>query len=898
MKQSLRSWLVAIGSLSLVLAACTPPPSKGSIRVTASGIPAGQTTTVTIKKADNTQADSLTLGNEAKTSKQLDAGTYGLSAEDIAAGGFTYKPSFTPASAVVEANKTTEVALSYAASDGKLTVTIGGLPVGTNGNVTVAKQGGGFNQVLTATTTLSGLAPGTYTITPANVSAGGFTYTAAATTANVTLGATATATVNYGTTGKLSVNISGLPAGTDANVDVTGPSPATTLVDNLKATGTLIGLAAGQYTITPNDVSVGNLVYRAAALTRDVTNGTTATADIVYSTTNGNLAINITGLPGGVTPSVKVEKQGGGYTNTITQNTTINNLAGGSYILTPQEVENADAKFGGAAVNVTVNAGQTVNGNVVYAQTTGDLTVTISGLPGSTNANVSVQGQANPLTVTSTLKKLAPGSYSVTAANVTGSDGFTYAGVVTGSPATVTAGATANAGVAYAATNGNIAITVSGLPTGVGTIATVTGPNSFSQNVNFTTNETKNILAPIGNGYTVTVNPVAKTGTIVDEYYTAANPAPLNVSAAASVPVSISYGKRLSTGQLWIASTIPSGSSGVFSYNQSQLVTGTPTPNFSITANLEQPLGVAFDKQGNLYIANQGNQGGGLYTIVRISAVSLQANAPAIDLTINSKAVTATGVPAGLQTLKQPEYLAFDSQGNLWVGNQDCLVRFNANILQPGNITPDAGLVLFSNTLTSFDVIAGLAIKSNGDVYVSNYNSFDVGRVTRVPASLASGTGVVDVVQNQVFQVNSLSGPAGLAFDSTSDSAGLWVVEQRAIVGAIRVGQITKLGNSFNANDEVVDRAAVITSTAMVQPNAIAFDNAGKVWVTTQNCVGDTTVPCSTLFPSGSTFGKIVQLNPTAGAQNTPAVILDRAGSLTGIAFNLHPSNLPLNGRP
>lgn len=86
--------------------------------------------------------------------------------------------------------------------------------------------------------------------------------------------------------------------------------------------------------------------------------------------------------------------------------------------------------------------------------TTGSLAVTITGLPAGINGAVTVTGPASYsklLTASSTLTDLAPGAYAVTAASVAYGTGS-----LAGTPATqqvqVTAGATATAGVAYAAT--------------------------------------------------------------------------------------------------------------------------------------------------------------------------------------------------------------------------------------------------------------------------------------------------------------------------------------------------------------------------------------------------------------------------------------------------------------
>ncbi|MET0981879.1 MAG: PQQ-dependent sugar dehydrogenase, partial [Telluria sp.] len=82
---------------------------------------------------------------------------------------------------------------------GSLQVVINSLPAGTNGAVRVTGPNN-FAQDLTGTQILNNLAPGTYSVAASNVSVGGATYTPAPVTQSVvvTAGATATATVAYG----------------------------------------------------------------------------------------------------------------------------------------------------------------------------------------------------------------------------------------------------------------------------------------------------------------------------------------------------------------------------------------------------------------------------------------------------------------------------------------------------------------------------------------------------------------------------------------------------------------------------------------------------------------------------------------------------------------------------
>src|SRR3977135_1119347 len=102
---------------------------------------------------------------------------------------------------------------------GSLAVTISGLPAGTNASVTVTGPGN-FNQVVTATQTLTDLTPGNYTVTANNVTQTPYGYggTVTGSPATINTSANANATVNYAAiTGAIQLTVTGAPAGTHGN---------------------------------------------------------------------------------------------------------------------------------------------------------------------------------------------------------------------------------------------------------------------------------------------------------------------------------------------------------------------------------------------------------------------------------------------------------------------------------------------------------------------------------------------------------------------------------------------------------------------------------------------------------------------------------------------------------
>ena len=96
------------------------------------------------------------------------------------------------------------------------------------------------------------------------------------------------------------------------------------------------------------------------------------------------------------------------------------------------------------------------------APANGTLVVTVSGLPAGVNAAVTVAGPSSyaQSPTASATYSVAPGSYTVTAAQVT-TNNVRYNAAITGSPATVTSSATATATVTYSIT-ANPTVTLSG----------------------------------------------------------------------------------------------------------------------------------------------------------------------------------------------------------------------------------------------------------------------------------------------------------------------------------------------------------------------------------------------------------------------------------------------------
>src|SRR5687767_4500234 len=290
-------------------------------------------------------------------------------------------------------------------STGSLTVTVLGLPPGSNATVTVTGPAG-FNRTLTATETLSALTPGSYTITGAAVTATEGRYSANPPTQSVTVVASTTATsatVSYLlVTGSLTVTVIGLPAGVNSAITVTGPNAFTRTVTS---TTTFTALETGTYTVTSGEVTTTNDRYATVSPTQTVSVSAGATASeaiVVYALATGRLTVTVSGLPGSGTAQAAnaaiIVTGPAGFTRAVTGTTTLGLLRPGLYATTASNVVHNGLTWRPTPTSqaTTVVASATsANAAVSYAVIDGSLTVAVTGLPTGVAGAVTVTGPNN-----------------------------------------------------------------------------------------------------------------------------------------------------------------------------------------------------------------------------------------------------------------------------------------------------------------------------------------------------------------------------------------------------------------------------------------------------------------------------------------------------------------------
>jgi hypothetical protein len=308
---------------------------------------------------------------------------------------------------------------------GSLQITISGLPGAALAGVTVTGPGG-FSRTLTATTTLTQLAVGDYTVSASDVTHEGSTYTGAPATQTYTVTAGAalnTPAVNYViATGVLSVTLAGLPQSAPAVIVISGPDGYSRTITGSTE---IMGLKPGAYSVEAREVQLTSARYAATQVTQQIQVSASLTptvANIVYALASGTLVVNISGLPAGTPASVTVTGPGN-FLLALTDEAVIENLTPGTYSVAAHHVV-AGSLFAPAPelqqVQVAASVDRTV-ANVSYVSAGTSLSVQIVGLPGTLAARATLtgpNGYSKQITASEIISGLVAGSYTVTAQSV------------------------------------------------------------------------------------------------------------------------------------------------------------------------------------------------------------------------------------------------------------------------------------------------------------------------------------------------------------------------------------------------------------------------------------------------------------------------------------------------
>ncbi|MGH8502756.1 MAG: NHL repeat-containing protein [Gammaproteobacteria bacterium] len=358
--------------------------------------------------------------------------------------------------------------------------------------------------------------------------------------------------------------------------------------------------------------------------------------------------------------------------------------------------------------------------------------------------------------------------------------------------------------------------------------------------------------------YTIAVVGVRVSQPIVDDVVGVIDKPAVTIAAGQTENVTADYGQsQPGAGRLWYPVRDKGGSSGeIHGFDREQLSIDTVGPGgIAITGLGLEPINTTFDAGGNLWVAAFVDN-----TLLKYSAEQLAAPGGALvpDVTISADANGSLNGPVGL---------AFDSRGNLWVGNfrptgagANTLVRFTPQQLaQPGQPTPRIKL---RGLVRPY----GHAFDADGNLWVGN-NGAD--NVLRFPPAQQKNGGTPDVTLTDT-STGALDNPRGPAFNSDGE---LWV---SSAANSQAVGYT--LNGAGTATQTVTVNLQNNAGSPVFSPDGLAFDNEGNLWVAA----------------SDNNLYKYNVGDLTDGADVQPAITISGFGPSRGVLFSFYPPALDL----
>jgi len=237
-----------------------------------------------------------------------------------------------------------------------------------------------------------------------------------------------------------------------------------------------------------------------------------------------------------------------------------------------------------------------------------------------------------------------------------------------------------------------------------------------------------------------------------------------------------------------------------------------------VLASFNYPNGIAVDGNGNVYVADSGNN-----EIRKVTAAGVVST-----LAGSTTAGSANGV-AVAASFFNPLALAVASDGSVYVADtQNNLIRkiTTAGLVTTLAGTTTAGYADGSGASAAFNSPNGIAVDSDGNVYVSDGQNHAIRKITAagVVSTLAGST-----TPGSADGMGSAAGfnqPSGLALDSDNNVyvADYFNYEIRKITPA---GVVSTLAGSTSAGHA----DGVGSAASFLDPLGVAVDSTGNVYV-------------------------------------------------------------------
>jgi uncharacterized protein (TIGR03437 family) len=233
-------------------------------------------------------------------------------------------------------------------------------------------------------------------------------------------------------------------------------------------------------------------------------------------------------------------------------------------------------------------------------------------------------------------------------------------------------------------------------------------------------------------------------------------------------------------------------------------------------AELYLPTGVAVDSSGNVYIADSVNA-----RVRKLSGTTINTVAGNGGLSYSGD-----GGPATKAELNAPQAVAVDAAGNKYIA--DTANNVVRQVTAAGTISTIAGNGTAGNGSSQLNGPQGIAVDGTGNVYVADTANARVLKISGGSVSAFAGTGTAGFGGDGGSAASAqLNTPVGLAVDSNGN---LYIAD----LGNNRIRKVTAgtISTVAGSSQGFAGDGAAATLAQLSGPQGVAVDKAGNLYIT------------------------------------------------------------------